>query len=168
MGFPLHHRFPPNGTRSPGVPPSRRGFTYEARILNDDTMIGNRMRAFALSTAFAIICFAPPAIAAQFDGNWSMVAVTTSGHCGELPIDVGISRGRIYSTGGSSFGTAFAHYPIQLVGRVSASGQVRMNAVAGPRSAQGTGRFNRFRGSGTWAGTGPSGVCSGVWTAIRP
>jgi hypothetical protein len=130
-------------------------------------MIGNRMRAFALSAAFAMICSAPPAIAAEFDGNWSMVAVTTSGHCGDIPIDVGISRGRIYSTGGSSFGTAFAHYPIQLVGRVSASGQVRMNAVAGPRSAQGTGRFNRFRGSGTWAGTGPSGICSGVWTASR-
>jgi hypothetical protein len=76
-----------------------------------------------------------------------MVAVTTSGHCGEIPIDVGISRGRIYSTGGSSFGTAFADYPIQLVGRVTAGGQVRMNAVAGPRSTQGTGRFNRFRGS---------------------
>jgi hypothetical protein len=29
------------------------------------------------------------------------------------------------------------------------------------------GRFNRLRGSGTWAGTGPSGVCSGVWNAIR-
>jgi hypothetical protein len=130
-------------------------------------MIGNRMCAFALSSAFAIICSTPSAIAAQFDGHWSMVAVTTSGHCGEIPIDVGISRGRIYSTGGSSFGTAFAHYPIQLVGRVSASGQVRMNAVAGPRSAQGTGRFNRFRGSGTWAGTGPSGICSGVWTASR-
>ena len=100
-------------------------------------MIGNRIRAFALSTAFAIICFAPPAIAAQFDGNWSMVAVTTSGHCGEIPIDVGISRGRIYSTGGSSFGTAFADYPIQLVGRVTAGGQVRMNAVAGPRRPRG-------------------------------
>ena len=129
-------------------------------------IIGNRVGAFALSMAFAIICSTSSAIAAQFDGNWSMVAVTTSGHCGEIPIDVGISRGRIYSTGGSSFGTAFAHYPIQLVGRVSASGQVRMNAVAGPRSAYGTGRFNRFRGSGTWAGTGPSGVCSGVWSAL--
>jgi hypothetical protein len=43
-----------------------------------------------------------------------------------------------------------------------------MNAVAGPRSAKGTGRFNRVQGSGTWVGTGPSGVCSGVWTAIRP
>ena len=125
-------------------------------------MIGNRRWAFALSTAFTIMCSAPPAIAAQFDGNWSMVAVTTSGHCGKIPIGLGISRGRIYSTGGS-----FVSYPIQLGGRVSASGQVRINAVAGPRIAHGTGRFSRFRGSGTWAGTGPSGVCSGVWSAIR-
>jgi hypothetical protein len=130
-------------------------------------MIGYRKCAFALSTALVVVCFAPPAIAAQFDGNWSMVAETTRGHCGTVPIDVGIGRGRIYSTGGSSFGTRFAAYPIQLVGRVSASGQVRMNAVAGPRSAHGIGRFNRFQGSGTWAGTGPSGVCSGVWNAIR-
>jgi len=107
-------------------------------------MIGNRMRAFALSTAFAMICFAPPAIAASFDGNWSMVAVTTSGHCGKIPIGLGISHGRIYSTGGR-----FARYPIQLDGRVSASGQVRMNALAGPRIAQGTGRFGRFQGGGT-------------------
>jgi hypothetical protein len=125
-------------------------------------MIGNRMRAFALSTAFAIICFALPAIAAQFDGNWSMVAVTTSGHCGSIPIGLGISRGRVYSTIGR-----FAGHPVQLVGRVSASGQARINAVAGPRSAHGTGRFNRVRGNGTWAGTGPSGVCSGVWSASR-
>jgi hypothetical protein len=41
-------------------------------------MIGNCMCAFALSTTFAIICSAPPAIAAQFDGNWSIVAVTTA------------------------------------------------------------------------------------------
>jgi hypothetical protein len=130
-------------------------------------MIGNRRCAFALATVFTIICSIAPANAAQFDGNWSMVAVTTSGHCGQIPIDVGISRGRIYSTGGSSFGTAFAHYPIQLGGRVSPSGQVQMKAVAGPRIAHGIGRFNRFRGSGTWAGTGPSGLCSGVWSAIR-
>jgi hypothetical protein len=125
-------------------------------------MIGNRMCAFALSTVFAIICSALPAIAAQLDGNWSMVAVTTSGHCGKIHIGMGISHGRIYSTGGR-----FASHPIQLAGRVSASGQVRMNAVAGPRSAHGTGGFGRFGGSGTWAGTGPSGVCSGVWSAMR-
>jgi hypothetical protein len=123
-------------------------------------MIANR--TLALSTAFAIIAFAPPAIAAQFDGTWNMVAVTTSGHCGRIPIGLGISNGRIYSTGGR-----FARHPIQLAGRVSASGQVRMNAVAGPRIAQGTGRFGRFQRSGTWAGSGPSGLCSGVWNATR-
>ena len=32
-------------------------------------MIGNRMRVFVLSTAFAIICLAPPANAAPFDGT---------------------------------------------------------------------------------------------------
>jgi hypothetical protein len=90
-------------------------------------MLGNRMRALAISTAVAITCFSPPAIAAEFDGNWGMVAVTTSGHCGRVPIGLGISHGRIYSTGGR-----FARYPIQLIGRVSAYGQVRMNAVAEP------------------------------------
>ena len=63
-------------------------------------MIGNRHCAFALATVFTIICSIAPANAAQFDGNWSMVAVTTSGHCGQIPIGLGISRGRIYSTGG--------------------------------------------------------------------
>jgi hypothetical protein len=130
-------------------------------------MIVSHIRAFFLSAAVAVVWFVPPAVAARFDGDWRMLAVTTSGHCGQIPIDVRISRGRIYSTGGSSFGTAFAHYPIQLVGSVSTSGQVRMNAVAGPRVANGTGRFNQVRGTGIWAGTGPSGVCSGVWSAIR-
>jgi hypothetical protein len=37
-------------------------------------MINNRMCVFALS-AFAIIGSAPPAIAAQLDGHWRMVAV---------------------------------------------------------------------------------------------
>ena len=33
--------------------------------------------------------------------------------------------------------------------------------------ASGTGRFNRVQGSGTWAGSGPSGLCSGIWNAVR-
>ena len=125
-------------------------------------MIGNRKRTIALSAASAIVSSAPPAIAAQFDGYWSMVAETTRGHCGTIEVGLGIDRGRIYATGGS-----FAFYPIRLGGRISASGQVRMNAVAGPRTAHGTGRFGQFRGSGTWAGRGPSGLCSGVWSANR-
>jgi hypothetical protein len=125
-------------------------------------MIGNRMCAFALSIAFAIICSAPPAIAGQFDGNWSMVAMTTNGHCGNIKVGLAISGGRISSTSGS-----FVFHRIKVAGSVSGSGQTRMNAVAGPRNADGTGRFSRSRGGEKWAGTGPSGVCSGVWTAVR-
>jgi hypothetical protein len=125
-------------------------------------MIDNRMCTTALTAASAIICSPPPAIAARFDGNWSLVAQTTLGHCGSIEIGVAIRGGRIYSTSGS-----FAGYAVRLGGRISASGHVRMNAVAGPRNANGAGRFGRFQGNGTWAGRGPSGVCSGVWSAGR-
>jgi creatinine deaminase len=80
-------------------------------------------------------------VAAKFDGGWSMVAVTTRGHCGTIDIGLGVKRGRIYSTGGS-----FAFYSISLGGRVSNSGGVSLKAVAGPRVAVGHNR--RFqRGS---------------------
>jgi hypothetical protein len=125
-------------------------------------MTGNRLCAFALSAAFAILCFAPPAMAAKFDGNWNMMVVTTNGHCGKIPVGMGISKGRIYSTHGS-----FVFHRIQLSGHVSDSGAVRLVGVAGPRIARGTGRFNRSYGSGVWNGTGPSGLCSGIWRATR-
>jgi hypothetical protein len=91
-----------------------------------------------------------------------MTAVTTRGHCGTIPIGMGISGSRIYSTGGS-----FAFYSISLGGRVSGSGGVSLKAVAGPRVAHGTGRLTPTSGRGTWKGRGPSGLCSGVWTATR-
>jgi hypothetical protein len=125
-------------------------------------MFTNRMLTILLPCAAALISSVAPAVAAKFDGNWSMVAATTRGHCGTIEIGLAINRGRIHSTGGS-----FAFYPISLGGRVSASGQVQMNAVAGPRTARGTGRLGSVRGSGTWAGRGPSGLCSGIWSANR-
>jgi hypothetical protein len=125
-------------------------------------MIANRMLTTVVSGASAMICTVTLALAAEHDGNWSMVAETTRGHCGTIAIGLAINRGRIHSTGGS-----FAFYPISLGGRVSASGQVQMNAVAGPRTARGTGRLGSFRGGGTWAGRGPSGLCSGIWSANR-
>jgi hypothetical protein len=125
-------------------------------------MVGNRMRTIALLAASAFISSALPASAANLDGDWSMVAQTTRGHCGTIEVGLGISRGRIHSTGGF-----FAFFPIELRGRVSASGHAKINAVAGPRTAHGTGRFGQFRGGGTWAGKGPSGLCSGVWSATR-
>ena len=124
-------------------------------------MIGNRICAIALAGASATVCSIPSAIAEPFDGNWNVVAQTTQGHCGSMQFALAIDRGRLYSGSGYYvFG-----YPAQLGGRVSPSGYVQANGVAGPRTAYATGRLHRFQGSGTWAGSGPSGVCSGVWNA---
>jgi hypothetical protein len=124
-------------------------------------MPANRLCAAVLAVSIAALA-ATAAIAAPFDGSWKMLVVTTSGHCGKIPVGLGISHGRIHSTSGS-----FVFHPIKLTGHVSAAGQANLQAVAGPRIAKGTGRFSRSKGSGTWSGTGPSGLCSGVWTATR-
>jgi hypothetical protein len=123
-------------------------------------MIGNRICVLALAAASATIS-TPSAIASPFDGNWSVVAQTTQGHCGSIQFGLAIDRGRIYSAGGYYVGG----YPAQLGGRISHSGYMQATAVAGPRIAQAAGRLGRSQGSGTWAGRGPSGVCSGVWNA---
>ena len=125
-------------------------------------MVGNPLCALVLTAASAIICVGSPAWAANYDGGWNMTAVTTRGHCGTIPIGMGISGKRIYSTGGS-----FAFYSIRLGGHVSNSGSISLTAVAGPRVAHGTGRLTPTFGRGTWKGRGPSGLCSGVWTATR-
>src|SRR5437870_366639 len=125
-------------------------------------MIGNRICVIALTAASAIIGSAASAIAEPFDGNWSIAAQTTRGHCESVQFGLVIRDGQIFSTGGS-----YGGYEARVSGRVSPSGRAQVRAVAGPRSAQGTGRLGQYQGSGTWAGRGPSGVCSGVWNAYR-
>jgi hypothetical protein len=84
-------------------------------------MIGNRICAIALVAASATICSTPSAIAASFDGNWSVVAQTTQGHCGSIQFGLAINHGRLYSAGGYYvFG-----YSALLGGRVSPSGYVQ-------------------------------------------
>ncbi|HYJ59090.1 MAG TPA: hypothetical protein VEW64_07070 [Methyloceanibacter sp.] len=124
-------------------------------------MIGNRICAVALSAAFAMLCFAPLASAEPFDGSWNMFVVTTNGHCGTIKVGLAVSHGHIFSTSGK-----FVMRPIKVAGIIGASGQTKMNAVAGPRKAEGIGRFTKVKGTGKWNGTGPSGVCSGYWVAI--
>lgn len=126
-------------------------------------MFGTRLGAVALAAAaFAFLHSAPPAKADPYDGSWNMVVQTTNGHCGVIQVGLAIREGHITSTSGK-----FVMRPIQVAGRVSGSGATKINAVAGPREAQGTGHFTKSKGSGKWAGTGPSGVCSGTWFAVR-
>jgi len=91
-----------------------------------------------------------------------MVLVTTNGHCGVINIGVAVNRGHISATSGN-----FVMHKIFLDGLISGSGATKINGVAGPRQAIGTGRFTPAKGSGKWNGTGPSGICSGIWNAIR-
>jgi hypothetical protein len=127
-------------------------------------MNSHRPRGIALAAALAVtsISAASSAIAANFDGSWTLVAQTTDGHCGVTRWDVAISGGQLYYPGG-----AYQGHPVGLTGVVSASGRVRVNVRAGPRDGSGVGRLGTHRGSGTWAGEGPSGTCSGTWTAAR-
>jgi hypothetical protein len=120
--------------------------------------IGNRICAIALAAASAATCFIPSAIAEPFDGNWSVVAQTTQGHCGSMQFALAINRGRLYSGSGYYvFG-----YPAQLGGRVSPSGYVQANGVAGPRTAYATGRLHRSAGLGPVAGRLVSAQASGL------
>jgi hypothetical protein len=124
-------------------------------------MISKHICTLGWATAFAVTTVSAAA-AAPFDGNWNVTAYTTNGHCGITSWQVGIAGGQVYSTGAMLGG-----YPAGLGGAVAPSGQVRFNGVAGPRNARGGGRFVTNQGSGTWAGVGPSGTCSGVWSATR-
>jgi hypothetical protein len=125
-------------------------------------MIANRICAVALTAACAIIGSVASASAASFDGSWSVYAQTTRGHCENIQFGLAISGGRIHSGGGS-----YGGYPARFGGSVSSSGVARVNAAAGPRSARGVGRLGPYQGSGTCSGRGPSGTCSGVWSAYR-
>lgn len=125
-------------------------------------MIGTRICAVVLSAAVTHLSFAALAKSAPFDGSWTMVLVTTQGHCGVIKIGMAVNGGHITATSGK-----FVTHKIALAGLISGSGATKINGVAGPRQAVGTGKFTRVKGSGKWNGTGPSGVCSGYWVANR-
>lgn len=122
------------------------------------------LRAIALAVACVIASAsaAPSAIAASFDGDWSVV-VQTRDHCGTSRWPLTIVGGQVILPVPVFVGG----YPAGLGGRVSPSGRVTINVVAGPRVASGTGQLGNVRGGGRWAGRGPSGTCAGIWTATR-
>ena len=127
-------------------------------------MIRSQMRAIAVAVACVVTSFAaaPSATAASFDGNWSVVAQTPD-HCGTTRWMVSIVGGQVFHP----YVVFVGGWPATLNCRVSRSGRITIQAVAGPRVATGTGRMGRNRGQGRWAGQGPSGTCAGVWTATR-
>ena len=110
--------------------------------------------------AFAAALAPAPAIArTNYDGNWSVLIMTKSGPCDAgYRYGLAIRNGTVFYEGSA---------PVNVNGRVSGNGSVRVRVWAGSQSANGTGRLSRNDGSGQWRGTGSSGTCSGTWTAER-
>ena len=127
-------------------------------------MKGYIIRGAILAAAFTVTSiFATSSVrAANYDGYWYLLSQTTKGHCGVAQWNVAISGGRLYYPGGFFMG-----FPVGFSGAVSPTGRLRVTVVAGPRIGVGTGRLGPYRGSGSWSGKGPSGTCSGVWSATR-
>jgi hypothetical protein len=124
-------------------------------------MISHSIRAVTLAAAFAVGAFAaaPSARAASFEGPWSVLVVTRSGPCDQsFRYGVMIRGGTISYLGGGA---------VSVSGRVSKSGQVSVSVSASGQSAIGSGRLRDGRGGGTWRGQGPSGNCSGTWSATQ-
>ena len=112
--------------------------------------------AVALAAAYAP---APAAARANFDGNWSVLIMTNSGPCDRAyRFGLSIRNGDVYYDGSA---------PVNVNGRVSGNGSVRVRVSAGAQSANGAGRLSREYGRGHWRGTGGSDVCAGSWTAER-
>jgi len=99
------------------------------------------------------------ALAASFDGLWSVLVVTESGTCDRAyRYPVRVVNGRVIYSGEAS---------VDVSGRVDPGGRVRVSIGRGDQSAIGSGRLGHDSGSGTWRGRSPSAACTGSWTAER-
>jgi hypothetical protein len=120
------------------------------------------MTRFGIFGAALLACAsfaASDAIAATpYDGYWSVVIMTQRGACEPAYRSaVSISNGVV--SGGDGMAS--------LYGRVGQNGAVSVVVTSGVQNARGSGRLGRSSGSGSWAGRGSAGVCSGRWTAYR-
>jgi hypothetical protein len=121
-------------------------------------MISHLVRASTL----AFVCVAALATESPartpYDGTWSVLIVTTVGDCDRAyRYGITIANGNIVYDGGV----------VNLYGRVSGSGAVRVTVASGNARANGTGRLNRRAGSGGWHGNSGQNRCSGYWQANR-
>lgn len=102
---------------------------------------------------------APAAARTGYDGNWSVLIVTNIGSCDRgYRYGLSIRNGRVFYEGSAA---------VNVDGRVSGNGHVKVRVWAGSQSASGTGRLSRDYGSGTWRGSGSASSCAGIWTAER-
>jgi hypothetical protein len=116
---------------------------------------------FVRTSVLALVCAASAATAATartpYDGAWSVLIVTQRGICDRsYRYGVQIADGNVTYNGGM----------VNLYGRVTAKGAVRVTVSAGSSRAEGSGKLTRITGKGNWRGRSGNDACSD-WTAER-
>jgi hypothetical protein len=121
-------------------------------------MISQLVRASVLASV-CVAAFATQAPArTPYDGAWSVLIVTTAGECDRAyRYGVSIIDGYVRYDGGM----------VNMSGRVSGNGSIRVTVSSGNARADGSGRLNRNSGSGGWRGVSGGSRCSGYWQASR-
>jgi hypothetical protein len=122
------------------------------------------MRRFIATGLFAALLFGltgvgRPALAADHDGNWTVLIITEKGDCDQAyRYPVGIANGQVRYTGDAS---------VKMSGTVSPAGAVKVSLRLGDKGADGTGNLSGSTGAGRWQGAGGGTSCSGRWEAER-
>jgi hypothetical protein len=118
-----------------------------------------RSDSVAFVLAFTAMTASGSALArTPFDGAWGVLIVTNRGACApSYRYGVQIVDGVVIYEGGM----------VNMQGRVTPRGAVRVTLQSGGQSANGSGQLTKTRGNGVWKGHGTAGTCSGTWIAER-
>ncbi|MFO1100526.1 MAG: hypothetical protein U1E81_20290 [Xanthobacteraceae bacterium] len=109
----------------------------------------------AVSVAAAIGMAGPTQARTDFDGEWSVVIVTSKGDCERsYRAPITISNGNFINVGVNM---------VDVSGNVRPDGKLTVRVSRGQSSAVGLGRLTATSGGGSWKG----GACAGTWTAVR-
>ena len=116
--------------------------------------------ALAATVAVLTIASAPTAaLAAVFDGDWTVTVYTVRGKCDRsYSYDVRVVRGVVKYVDYTS---------VHLSGTVTPQGMVSVNIRHHDDTANGVGHLSEVTGAGDWRGAGKDGACSGHWKAHR-
>ncbi len=126
-------------------------------MTNSVPFTARTLGAVALLASVAVGAAMPAHTAPGFDGNWSVLIVTTQGECDRgYRYPVRISNGHLGYAGEASF---------NISGRVNDTGAIVVTVSRGDKAAHGTGKLAGDSGAGAWKTGG--GECSGTWTAER-
>ena len=97
------------------------------------------------------------ALAASYDGNWSVLIITEKGDCdAAYRYAVGVANGQVRYTGDAG---------VNMSGTVTPAGAVSIRL--GDKGANGTGHLSASTGAGRWQGAGSGASCAGRWEAER-